>query len=299
MESDAHDDANIRTLAFVCLCFFLPCRARAQILVRGPLVAGLSSEAVWFSTGDRGSFRSNGTLVVHQDGARSQIVDVPTLSANYPSSGSKSRIGAGEVPTTSRVTAPLSMLALSLLALCACAAIPATHAALPGAAAGDGAAVGGARSFEGLAAYANHPSVRLAKRASSSGANDTMRDVAKMGMMACQRASWEQGTAQSALLELDAGSYSVFAGSSAPPYVPGHLNVGDRSDAPSSVLSLAFHSIVSQDSVGRLASRVTGDENVTMGSALDSASAGEGALLGAWSVGEIENATPAPSGFWM
>ncbi|CAO1619459.1 unnamed protein product [Parajaminaea phylloscopi] len=116
-----------------------------------------------------------------------------------------------------------------------------------------------------------------------------------MSIMASQRASWEQGTAQTAWTEYDAGRWTVFAGAgTGPPYRPGHIRE-QSTGVPMAVLSMAYHSVSSQDRLGKLASSVTGDENATQGSSLDSASAGESVLLGAFLADEINSST----GFWI
>lgn len=136
----------------------------------------------------------------------------------------------------------------------------------------------------------------LHKRGSS--VNNTMSDMAKMGMLAGQRASWEQGVSQAALLELDFPGWSVFSSSSGgPPYRPG-LNRG-ASGPPNEVIGMAYHSASRQDSLGRLAFRITGDEQLGTGSSLDGAAPGPEVLLAAWLDGEIDRQTGAMgSGFY-
>lgn len=139
----------------------------------------------------------------------------------------------------------------------------------------------------------------LVRRASAgSGApNASLVDTARMGLLSSQRASWEQGTAQSALLEYDAGSWSVFAGGhgNGPPYRPGFQPSETPDGVPLAVLSMAYHSATAQDGMGKLGMSITGDENMTDGSALDSASCGDGVLLAAFVAKQI-NAT---RGFWI
>ena len=128
--------------------------------------------------------------------------------------------------------------------------------------------------------------------------NSTMSDVAKMGMLAGQRAAWEQGAAQAALLELDYPGWSVFSSSSGgPPFKPGRERAA--SGPPNPVISMAYHSAARQDALGRLAFRITGDEQVGVGSSLDGASAGAEVVLAAWLDGEIDRKTGAVSeGFY-
>lgn len=127
----------------------------------------------------------------------------------------------------------------------------------------------------------------LEKRASLNG---TMTNVAKMGMLTGQRASWEQGVGQSALLELDFPGYSVFTSSSGgPAFRPGHER--NPTNPPVSVVSMAYHAASRQDSLGRLAFQITGDEARNAGSSLDGASAGSEVLLAAWIAGQINSQT--------
>ncbi|SPC67560.1 uncharacterized protein UHOD_03632 [Ustilago sp. UG-2017b] len=128
----------------------------------------------------------------------------------------------------------------------------------------------------------------LHKRAGS--INNTMSDMARMGMYAGQRASWEQGVSQTALLELDYPGWSVFSSSGGgPPFRPGHER--SASGPPNSVISMAYHSASRQDMIGRLAFRITGDEQPGVGSSLDGASPGTEVLLAAWLDGEIDRKT--------
>ncbi|SNX85440.1 uncharacterized protein MEPE_04149 [Melanopsichium pennsylvanicum] len=124
----------------------------------------------------------------------------------------------------------------------------------------------------------------LHKRANS--INNTMSDMAKMGMLVGQRASWEQGVSQAALLELEYPGWSVFSSaSSGPPYRPGHER--SASGPPNDVISMAYHSAARQDMVGRLAFQITGDEEIGAGSSLDGSATGPEVLLAAWLDGEI------------
>ncbi|KAK0546937.1 hypothetical protein OC846_005061 [Tilletia horrida] len=117
--------------------------------------------------------------------------------------------------------------------------------------------------------------------------NITLLNTITDTIASSQRASWEQGTAASAFLELWNAQWSVFAGSNqGPPYRPNHIDI-NRASHPNKVLSMGLRSIASQDGIGRLSSRVTGDETTSSGSALDSASNGESVLIGAWLNGDI------------
>lgn len=127
---------------------------------------------------------------------------------------------------------------------------------------------------------------RYTRRADKSP-NTTFVDTAIMSVLASPRANWEQGVAGSMLLETHAGEWSVFAGKEAPPYAQ---NDGKNANALlPSVLGMASAAVQTQDSLGRLCSRVTGDEELGAGSALDPASCGEAVLLAAYAMGEIAN----------
>jgi rhamnogalacturonyl hydrolase YesR len=226
-----------------------------EIFVRGNSIAGATSAEQWCATGDLGTVRSNGTLVVVQDHQKSVEVDVPTLSSEYPSARRASRIGAGGAPT--RIVSLIMLLACTLASLCV---MPVDASA------------------------------SLHRRAEGS-INSTFVQTSVMAFMSAQRASWEQGVAQSALLEYNAGSWSVFSGKSAPPYVS-----SERAALPSDLLNMAFAAVKSQNSAGQLCSRVTGDESLTEGSALDPASCGELVLLAAYAQGQVSNNQVSTSG---
>ncbi|CAD6913435.1 unnamed protein product [Tilletia controversa] len=106
------------------------------------------------------------------------------------------------------------------------------------------------------------------------------------------RASWEQGTAAAAFLELYHPQWAVFAAadSHGPPYAPSTSTNNNKPPIPYKVLSMGLRAVATQDGIGRLSSRVTGDESTNAGSALDSASSGESVLIGAVVAGEINTA---------
>ncbi|PWN54327.1 hypothetical protein IE53DRAFT_383104 [Violaceomyces palustris] len=240
-----------------------------EILIRGKVLCGSDKESDWLATGDIGSFRSNGTLVVLRDSAESNIVSAPGLGLGNAASSLRKRRAAAASPGVAAVSILAAVATLS--GTCAIEMAPS------------------ASSSSGKAAQ------RLFKR--SNGLNNTLVDVAKMGMMGAQRSSWGNGVAQSALLELEHGQWSVFAGTkSGPPYRPGRE--GEARNPPLNVMSMAYHTIAAQDGVGRLGSRISGDENVTEGSSLDSASNGEGVMLAAWVLGEVADYTVSSNGFY-
>lgn len=224
-----------------------------EVFVRGHSLAGDQNHDQWCATGDLGTMRSNGTLVILYDQSNSIEVDIPTLSSEYPTTKRSSRIGAGGHPTR---TLPILTILAIFLSICA----DATHA----------------------------QSYQLLSRRADSSVNTTFVDLALRSFLSAQRASWEQGVAQSALLEYHAGPWSIFAGKQSPAYLR-NANNADRSSLPNEIKMMAYGAVRSQDRMGQLCSRVTGDESATEGSALDPASCGEAVLLTAYSLGQIQN----------
>lgn len=224
-----------------------------EIVVRGNIVArSTESEEDWCSTGDLGAFRSNGTLVVLRDADEAEVAAVPTLSARKPVLRQRRNLATLASSAAKSVLAAALVLAVALT---------------PVASAG-----------------------MLHQRASS--VNTTMSNLAKMGLLGNQRAAWEQGVSQSAMLELDFPGWSVFSASAGgPPYKPGHKRSASR--PPNEVITMAYASASRQDQLGRLAFRITGDEQLGAGSALDGASPGAEVVLSAWLDGEINRATGA------
>ncbi|PWY96818.1 Six-hairpin glycosidase, partial [Testicularia cyperi] len=238
-----------------------------EIMVRGPIVSASNDTTAadtdaWISTGDFAAFRSNGTLVVLRDAGESDPVPVPTLSHRKPVIRQRRTAGKG----AGRLASSVAMVATATLALLTVASTPLASAGT------------------------------LSKRASI---NSTMTDLARTGMMTGQRAAWEQGVGQSALLELDFPGYSVFSSTGGgPPFRPGHERA--PGSPPYEVLSMAYHSASRQDNIGRLAFRITADEVPGAGSSLDGVSTGAEVLLTAWMAGEIDQKTGEQgSGFYI
>lgn len=121
-------------------------------------------------------------------------------------------------------------------------------------------------------------------------------DNAINSLLASQRSSWEQGVAQSALLESLYPKWSVFTSKDEPLY-PAHDDI-DMKTIPARMLTLAYHSISAQDSAGRLCTLLTGDEKVNTGASLDSASCGEGALIGSLIYEGFQNNKPIDDAYW-
>jgi hypothetical protein len=122
-----------------------------------------------------------------------------------------------------------------------------------------------------------------------------------MGFLTSPRAAWEQGSAQSSILEYSSGDWSIFSAENGqgPPYLPQSLRAADASGFSNQLLSMTYSSVETQDSVGKLCTQVTGDETADEGSALDPASCGEAVLIAAFRAGEIANGTVAnPNGMW-
>lgn len=133
----------------------------------------------------------------------------------------------------------------------------------------------------------------------SAGINETLVETAITGMLSSQRAPWEHGVAQTALLEMQAGQWSVFAGvDNGAPYRPGKLQPQSAGLSPL-LVGMSYNSVRAQDRLGKLCARVTGDENAQEGSALDPAACGDGVLMAAFASGEINETTAAVQGFWI
>lgn len=229
-----------------------------EILVRGHTLSGVNDVKEWCATGDVGSFRPNGTLVILRPAQASKPVYVPSLS-----SSKKGRAAGISAPIVHLLTVLLCFLCLSRVE----------------------ADTVETRFFSRSQVEPKSPD--LYKR--SSGINSTLAETAVMGFLSAPRAAWEQGSSQSALLEYYSGEWSVFTDSKGgPPY-----NRSSSSSIPKGLsdqlLSMAYSSIRSQDSSGKLCTYVTGNEVANQGSALDSASCGEGVLVAAFANGDIQN----------
>lgn len=128
---------------------------------------------------------------------------------------------------------------------------------------------------------------RMARRDEGSP-NNTFVETAILSFMSSQRASWEQGVAASTMLETYNAKWSVFARN--PPF--GRATEDQREDAGNLspvMYSMASSAMLTQDGLGRLCSRVTGDESTATGSSLDSASCGEAVLLAAYASGQFDS----------
>ena len=277
-----------------------------EVYVRGYALAHATTENIardstlsgWFATGDVGTFRTNGTLVIvaahdaEQAGVAPDFTldpsgdPLPELRAPQPRRAAKSMR-----TTASRIA--VAPVALAMLALCVAPLVAAVDT------------LGGthplSRERLALVSHAQAPQelerrakINTTQASTAASSNSTMYNMALNSLLTAQRASWEQGVTQSAILETYYPEWSVY-----------HKTSGDlypkkesASAIPSQLLSLAYHSIAAQDRNGRLATVVTGDESTSQGAALDSASCGEGVLIGAWIIEGFVNNQPDPNGFW-
>jgi hypothetical protein len=232
-----------------------------EIFVRGHTFCGSSDVKEWCATGDIGSVRSNGTLVILHSQKKTQPVFTPSI---VPVRRAKMR-GAG--PASSVVG--LSMLLLCLLCLTSVQGGP----------------------LDGL-----HPSTDHYKR--SDDINSTMAETAITGFLSAPRSAWEQGCSQSALLEYKAAEWSVFTNTKGgPPY---NSSQTPSTPFPTQLLSGAYNNIRTQDSVGKLCAFVTGDEDISKGSSLDPASCGEAVLLAGSAMGDLGGGQILnPNGMWI
>ncbi|PKI85510.1 hypothetical protein MVES1_000490 [Malassezia vespertilionis] len=258
-----------------------------EIYVRGYSLAHSSAPnpeadmtlSAWFATGDVGLARTNGTLVVVAPHGATEagilpdetmdsavLVPIPTETAAQP------KLGKTKITVTSRTSSAM-------------AAAPAVLAML----------AFGVASVDASAHTHTHTHSMLARRADAPAENLTSMHLALDSLLTSQRASWEQGVAQSAVLELFYPEYSTFSKSDkkgAEFYPP------QKTDFPEKLLSLAFHSVTSQDKNGRLATIITGDEALNTGASQDSASCGEGVLIAAWCLEGFPNSAPDPRAFY-
>lgn len=274
-----------------------------EVYVRGYAVAHTgaadtradSTVSDWFATGDVATMRTNGTLVlVANAGAQAAGVlpdttlspepmrvpapapPEPAASSDKPAaaaSGAASTLTSGALPPVGPAVLPRKGFAVApvLLAMLALCAVP---------------------------VQAAHSSrAQLERRGSQPLNNATMVNLVFNSLMTAQRASWEQGVTQSAVLETYYPQWSVFQKrTKAGQLYPAQGSLGVQ--LPAQLLSLAYHSIAAQDATGRLATIVTGDEVAQNGASQDSASCGEGVLIGAWSVDGFTNGAPDPTGYW-
>jgi len=237
-----------------------------EVYVRGyTLTAGdydTTTISPWHATGDVALMRTNGTLVViaprgaTEAGMLPSTVSSMDMSERLAAPARVARHGAAAV------AAPALLLGCAL------------------------ACVSGA---EARHMTPQRRGVSLVPRAATVPAlNTTMVNVALEGVLSSQRASWEQGVLQSAVTEYLYPEWTFFKKPGSQLFPPG-------SEAqPTGLLRLAEKSVSSQDASGRLASKVTGDERIGEGSTMDSASCGEGVLIGAWVNEGFPNHAPAP-----
>ncbi|KAK0535962.1 hypothetical protein OC842_002142 [Tilletia horrida] len=125
--------------------------------------------------------------------------------------------------------------------------------------------------------------------------NNSFIDLAISTIHASQRAAWEQGVTVQAVLEWQYPEWSTYDAPGPNSFKASSGRRAGRKSYPQDVVLWAMRSIVAQDSIGRLGAKVTGDESVTVGSSLDSASNLESVMIAAYSSGEITGASNALS----
>ena len=279
-----------------------------EVYVRGYALAHATTEDIardstlsgWFGTGDVGTFRTNGTLVIIATHDAEQAGVAPDFTLD-PSGDPLPELRASQPRRTvksARTTASrmaVAPVALAMLALCAAPVVTAvdTLSGTHPLSMERLAHVSRARMPHALERRATINTTQASTAAASS--NSTMYNMALNSLLTAQRASWEQGVTQSAILETYYPEWSVFHKTSGDLYPK---KESSSTPIPSQLLSLAYHSIAAQDRNGRLATVVTGDESTSQGAAQDSASCGEGVLLGAWIIEGFVNNQPDPNGFW-
>ncbi|WFD25555.1 hypothetical protein MNAN1_000515 [Malassezia nana] len=206
----------------------------------------------WHATGDVALMRTNGTLVVVAPHGAKEPGMLPQTMASTDMS---ERLARRTAPSRINVTAATPALLLGMCILACVSGAEARH-------------------------HPHDRMVSLVRRDTTvPPMNTTVVQVALEGVMASQRASWEQGVLQSAVTEYLYPNWSLFKKPNGPLFPP-PLSL-DWSAQPIGLLRLAEKSVSSQDSQGRLASEITGDENPKSGATMDSASCGEGVLIAA------------------
>ncbi|WFD29341.1 hypothetical protein MSPP1_000350 [Malassezia sp. CBS 17886] len=197
---------------------------------------------------------------------------------------SSARGGQRKAAALAAGTASLPALLSMLLCLVCCAAgVVEANPVLP--------------ALRGTPANLNQSSSTLVRR-EASVTNSTSAYIALEGMLLSQRASWEQGVAQSAVLEYMYPSWSVFHAVDQGKDVYPRGDAIDPDTIPNRLVTLAFHSVAAQDRSGRLATVITGDEKAGSGASQDSASCGEGVLLGAWVTEGFDNDQLRTDMYW-
>ncbi|WFD42617.1 hypothetical protein MPSI1_001263 [Malassezia psittaci] len=285
-----------------------------EVFVRGYALAQSNREDIsrdakmsdWYATGDVAYFRTNGTLVLVAAADSEQAGVKPDLTLD-PNGGELPRIGQNSAHSTTVNTATLStpsrmlsvtstaLATLAMLSLCVVpTSVQAQSEKFPSTP---------LYSFQDATALSQVSSSwlrhsELQRRSSSTivaSQNATMYNLAISSLLMAQRASWEQGVTQSAILETYYPQWSVFQKSSDTTYPSQQAS---QSGIPNQYLSLAYHSIAGQDRNGRLATTITGDEALTQGASQDSASCGEGVLIGSWIIEGFQNNQPDSNGYW-
>ncbi|WFD21844.1 hypothetical protein MEQU1_000500 [Malassezia equina] len=246
-----------------------------EVYVRGYALTACEYDATtlspWHATGDVALMRTNGTLVVIAPRGASEAGMLPSTVSSTDISERYAR-GA---PTAASGVARRGLAAVAAPALLLGCAL---------------ACVSGA---EARHMTPQRRPVSLVRRADPlPPTNTTMVEVALQGMLSSQRASWEQGVLQSAVTEYLYPNWTFFKQPGDQLFPPPHMVTWDTQ--PLELLRLAEKSVSTQDAIGRLASETTGDEQLNQGATMDSASCGEGVLIGAWINEGFPNHAPLP-----
>jgi hypothetical protein len=128
--------------------------------------------------------------------------------------------------------------------------------------------------------------------------NETLIESARLGLYSVQRASLVQGTAMSAILDLESGpKWSIYSNRKGGP-VYSRQRAKESSTAschvplpPLGLYNMAYHAVSAQDQYGRLCSYVSAEEQLAAGASLDSSNCASGVLIAAFADGEIVNGT--------
>lgn len=223
-----------------------------EVYLRGYTVTSTGHDdttiSPWHATGDVALVRSNGTMVMIAPAQEDEAGMVPNTVQSFHASQQMAQRRLRRPKLGAATPAVLGMVVL-------CTAFTSVTAR------------GG---------------VELTRRADTPPPiNQTMVQVAMQGLLLGQRASWEQGVAQSAVIEYEYPDWSLFRQSSPDKLYPDRNSL-NWSNKPLDLLMMASQSVAGQDKQGRLSTVITGDETTNEGASMDSASCGEAVLLAAY-----------------
>ena len=263
-----------------------------EVYVRGYTVSQTGHDdtniSPWHATGDVALVRTNGTFVVIAPHGAKEAGVMPntmtsTEASNLLAQRFRDNASSGMPPrrtSGARIASSAPAMLAMLLFLVGC--VDARHMMI-------------------MAPLHHEPRMhmlsRRAKDDTDPKTNTTMVNLAFQGIMAMQRASWEHGVLQSAMIEYSYPQWSMFKRSDHGDLFPPAKSV-PSDQVPNDLIKLAQSSVDGQDRQGRLATVITGDEDMDQGASMDSASCGEGVLLAAWVYEGFPNQAPDSHGYY-